>query len=95
LFSLADIVSETQEQSLILKIDCEGCENDVILSSSKETLQHFTHMQIEYHYGYQNLKEKLETCGFNVDVTRPKISRKLKENSKAYVGFLLAKRKES
>ena len=33
----------------VLKIDCEGCEVDVILSSNKETLQKFTHIEIEYH----------------------------------------------
>jgi hypothetical protein len=26
---------------------------------------------IEYHYGYKNLKEKIEKSGFKVSVTRP------------------------
>ena len=55
----------------ILKIDCEGCEYDVILSASCDTLLNFSHIQIEYHQGYQNLKKKLEVCGFRVKTTEP------------------------
>jgi len=56
----------------ILKVDCEGCEYDIILSASCDDLRRFTHIQIEYHFGYQNLKIKLEECGFDVKCTRPK-----------------------
>ena len=55
----------------ILKIDCEGCEYDVILSASCATLLNFTHIQIEYHQGCENLKKKLEACGFRVKITEP------------------------
>ena len=55
----------------ILKIDCEGCEYDLILNASCDDLEKFTHIQIEYHFGYQNLKTKLEECGFEVRRTRP------------------------
>lgn len=55
----------------ILKMDCEGCENEIINSASKETLQRFSHIQIEYHSGYRILKEKLEKCGFKVYITGP------------------------
>ena len=55
----------------ILKVDCEGCEYDFILNASCSDLKTFTHIQIEYHYGYQNLKSKLEQCGFHVTCTRP------------------------
>jgi hypothetical protein len=55
----------------ILKVDCEGCEYDLILNASYDDLRRFTHIQIEYHFGYQNLKIKLEECGFNVTCTRP------------------------
>jgi Methyltransferase FkbM domain len=55
----------------ILKIDCEGCEYDLILNASSDDLKRFTHIQIEYHFGYQNLKTKLEECGFEVRRTRP------------------------
>ncbi len=55
----------------ILKIDCEGCEYDFILNASGNDLSRFSHIQIEYHFGYQNLKTKLEACGFEVICTRP------------------------
>jgi len=72
LLTLAEIVKKYNIDSGILKIDCEGCEYDIISSSSRETLRKFSHIQIEYHYGYKNLKEKLEKYGFDVVVTPPK-----------------------
>jgi hypothetical protein len=52
-----------------LKIDCEGCEYDIILNSSDETLRHFKRIQIEYHYGRKNLEERLRKAGFKVRST--------------------------
>lgn len=43
-------------EGTILKMDCEGCEYDIILNASKKTLQKFTHMAIGYHHGHKNLK---------------------------------------
>lgn len=87
LLTLEDILKdnnvETREN--VLKMDCEGCEYETILSASKETLQKFTHIQIEYHNGYENLKEKLEKSGFEVSFTRPIKSQKL------YIGYICAK----
>lgn len=72
LLTLEDLFNQYNIPSdSILKMDCEGCENDIIISASKETLQRFSHMQIEYHSGYKTLKEKLERCGFKVSITRP------------------------
>jgi Methyltransferase FkbM domain len=61
------------DNSVTLKMDCEGCEYVSILSSPKYTLQKFGHIMIEYHYGYRDLKYKLEECGFEVSVTRPRV----------------------
>ncbi len=69
LVSLQSIIDQCTTIPSILKIDCEGCEYDVILSASPTTLLNFTHIQIEYHYGYKNLKRKLEGEGFQVKVT--------------------------
>jgi len=71
LLSLQGIIDKCETIPSILKIDCEGCEYDVILSASSSTLLNFTHIQIEYHYGCENLKRKLEGEGFNVKMTDP------------------------
>lgn len=66
LITLYEILKTENISDGILKLDCEGCEYDAILNSSNELLQKFSHIQIEYHNGYENLKKKLETCGFDV-----------------------------
>jgi len=71
LITLKGIIEKYKMIPSILKMDCEGCEYDVILSASCSTLVNFTHIQIEYHHGYENLKKKLEACGFRVKVTEP------------------------
>jgi Methyltransferase FkbM domain len=36
----------------VLKMDCEGAEYEIILSATVDTLLRFSHLLIEYHYGY-------------------------------------------
>jgi FkbM family methyltransferase len=71
----------------ILKIDCEGCEYETLLSTPDSTLQRFSHISLEYHYGYKNLKEKLERSGFNTTITRPIMP---EDNTKMRLGFIFA-----
>nr|MDP9290581.1 FkbM family methyltransferase [Thermoproteota archaeon] len=70
----------------ILKMDCEGCEYEVMLSSSPDTLRKFSHMQIEYHYGHKSIKTKLESSGFKVSYDGPKYWKH------AYFGYIYASR---
>lgn len=81
--TLENILNTYNLNSAILKMDCEGCEHDVIISSSTEVLQKFTHIQIEYHDGYNDLKKKLEKADFKVTVVPTPI---LGEN----IGFIYA-----
>jgi FkbM family methyltransferase len=74
----------------ILKMDCEGCEYDAILSSPERILQKFSHIQIEYHYGYKNLKDKLEASGFDVLVSKPMIDPSY--NPRRVIGYIYAQR---
>jgi FkbM family methyltransferase len=53
----------------VLKTDCEGCEYDTILNS--QNIRDFKQIQLEYHYGCEELKIKLENLGFNVKCTKP------------------------
>lgn len=50
----------------ILKLGCLGCEYDVLLNTPEEIISTFSHIQVQFHYGYRNIKEKLEKCGFKV-----------------------------
>jgi FkbM family methyltransferase len=99
LLTLQEILNEytlPSDDSIILKMDCEGCEYESILSADENTLQKFNHVMIEYHYGYINLKEKLEKSGFRVSVTRPKIEswppEVSNQSNKLAVGHIIAKR---
>jgi hypothetical protein len=88
----------------ILKVDCEGCEYDLILNASIDDLSRFSHIQIEYHFGYQNLKTKLEECGFEVTCTKPSLfvpmnknrtsrlilNGRMSQSNKMYMGWLYA-----
>jgi hypothetical protein len=77
-------------------MDCEGCEYESILNANENTLQKFSHILIEYHHGYKDLKEKLEKSGFKVSVTRPiLVTRFYDQNNselKFAVGNIFAKR---
>jgi FkbM family methyltransferase len=83
-----------EDEEIVLKMDCEGCEYETILSADQKILQRFKQIQVEYHYGYKNLKAKLEHSGFRVSVTKPKTNpRQLinkPDNPKMYVGWLYA-----
>lgn len=77
----------------ILKIDCEGCEYGVLLEAQNLDLKRFKQIQIEYHYGYLNLKRKLEEAGFKVSKMLPKYSCNLEaENKDVIIGFIYAKK---
>jgi len=73
--TLETIVNDYKLTSAILKMDCEGCEYESILTSSNKTLCCFSHILIEYHHGFTKLKEKLEECNFHVDVKQCGITR--------------------
>jgi FkbM family methyltransferase len=99
LLTLEDILKEnnlSSDDSIILKMDCEGCEYETILSANENTLQKFSHIMIEYHHGYKNLKEKLEKSGFKVSVTRPTIywysPDEVHEKIKFLEGYIIARR---
>lgn len=91
--SLDEIVKRYDINNGILKIDCEGCEYDIIANSRKETLQRFDEIFVEYHYGYINIERKLKDCGFRVGHTVPaKMINMQLNNPTMYVGFIKAKK---
>ena len=75
----------------ILKIDCEGCEYEVLLGAKNSYIKKFKQIQIEYHYGYLNLKRKLEDAGFNVNHRMPRYMKNIDaENNEMFLGLIFA-----
>ncbi|MCV0399644.1 MAG: FkbM family methyltransferase [Nitrosarchaeum sp.] len=86
--TLDDIVKNHVSENAVLKIDCEGCEYDIINQTSDSTLKYFSHIQIEYHHGYKDLKTKLEKIGFVVKISRP-----IRFKKNMFVGHIYAYQK--
>lgn len=77
-------------ESPVLKIDCEGCEYEVILNASQSHLSRFSQIQIEYHMGYKPLLDKLTLSGFGTMVTKPVLVSK--DKNVLELGQLIANR---
>ncbi len=52
----------------VLKMDCEGCEYEAILKAYSGDLAVFGQVVIEYHNGYESLRKKLESAGFETTI---------------------------
>jgi FkbM family methyltransferase len=82
--TLKNLIDTYKIEDAVLKVDCEGCEYDMVLNSNSDTIRKFSHIVIEFHRGFEDLKEKLEKCNFNVNVNTSK---------KNISGFIFAVRK--
>jgi len=92
IYSLKTLFDKYEIDNAILKMDCEGCEYN-LLGEDEEILKRLNMIQVEYHYGYEKLKEKLEKCGFNVKYTEPKnVYSPDATNHDIGVGYIYAKR---
>ncbi|MDY6874649.1 MAG: FkbM family methyltransferase [Chloroflexota bacterium] len=65
-----------------LKIDCEGCEFEILFNASQVTLRNIDHICLEYHDGvtefsHQDLAQFFEKRGFQVRLTRNPVHRHL------------------
>lgn len=85
--SLGLQMSSYSDGKKILKMDCEGCEYD-LLKEDNSVLRKFSQVQIEFHHGYKILARKLRKAGFAVD-----IDYKLRGKSLRPLGFIYANRK--
>jgi FkbM family methyltransferase len=80
-------------EEAVLKIDCEGCEYGVLLGAQDSDLRRFKQIQIEYHYGYLNIKRKLKDSEFKVTNTLPKYATDFEaENKDIILGLIYAER---
>lgn len=69
-FSMNDLVKKFSIENGILKMDCEGCEYN-LLDEPINVLRKFKRVQIEFHYGFRNLERKLKESGFSVSHSKP------------------------
>jgi FkbM family methyltransferase len=65
-FSIEELIKKYNIIDGVIKMNCEGCEYDVIINTPNEILNFFSHMIIQYHGGHQTLMKKLEDSGFIV-----------------------------
>lgn len=88
IFSLKTLLNIYNIDSAILKMDCEGCEYN-LLDEDNDTLAKFNRMQIEYHYGYEKLKNRLEEAGFKLKYTEPVLGA---DNENMHMGYIYAEK---
>ena len=95
LYNLAYLSKRFKLNHAILKMDCEGCEYN-LLKEEKAVIRKFDQIQIEYHYGCEELVKKLRQAGFKVSHTTPKsIYNQDASNPKMSIGYIYALRKQA
>ncbi len=93
IFSLKTLINKYNIAHIVLKMDCEGCEY-ALLNEDDLVFKSIEAIQIEYHYGYENLVSKLKGLGFDVKYTEPKHSfNPDAENPNMELGYIYAKRR--
>jgi FkbM family methyltransferase len=92
IISLKHLAKQYGLKNAALKIDCEGCEYDIMFKTDKDILRRFSEIQIEYHYGYKNLEKRLKEIGFNVKISKPVKKYNFTTRSFMVLGFINAKR---
>ena len=61
------LVKDFRLEDAVLKMDCEGCEYEILLNIGNELLLPFGQIILEYHHaGPDKLIERLTECGFSV-----------------------------
>lgn len=91
LYSLQNLIGKYNIDSGLLKMDCEGCEYN-LLNENNETLRKFDRIQIEYHSGYEKLVNKLQQCGFSFNITESNKSHNSKVGKMMSVGYIFAEK---
>jgi FkbM family methyltransferase len=88
--TISQVIKRFAIKSAQLKMDCEGYEYGILLNAQNEDLLHFDQMAIEYHYGYMDLKRRLESVGFKTTHSMPRV---VFYDAKMRIGMILANRK--
>jgi len=83
--TLEEILSDYNSSNFVLKLDCEGCEYDVLLNSPDQILNKFDAILLEFHSGFKNISYRLQNLGFSIKILNSKYT-----PNKQYRGHLLA-----
>lgn len=84
------LVSELRLDDAVLKMDCEGCEYEVLLNARDELLLPFGQIILEYHHGADKIVERLAKAGYETNLLDIK-GRHVRETSQG-LGLLYARR---
>lgn len=68
--SLDEIIREHKISDGILKIDVDGFEYDIMDGADCNSLNSFSRIIMEYHFGVRDLVSKLEKCGFKANIKK-------------------------
>ncbi|GAB6944287.1 FkbM family methyltransferase [Vulcanisaeta sp. JCM 14467] len=82
--TLRTLVKEYGVSNGILKMDCEGCEYEVINSAEPETLRAFGQIIIEYHKGSEPIVTRLKNLGYSIAM-KPIKSSNVSMNIQGYI----------
>ncbi len=92
IYSLKTLInSYGLDNDLLLKMDCEGCEYN-LLNEDCDILKKFKRIQLEYHHGYNKLINKLRENNFNVKYTEPRKSYNKQYKRTMNIGYIYAER---
>jgi FkbM family methyltransferase len=69
IYSLRTLLNEYKIEEAILKMDCEGCEYN-LLNEDNNVLRKFKRIELEFHYGYKNIENKLKEAGFSIKILK-------------------------
>jgi hypothetical protein len=65
--NIASLIEENQLSNLFMKLDCEGCEYDVVLNLPEETYTRITDIVMEYHKNPKPIMKRLSRLGYKVN----------------------------
>lgn len=92
--NMDQLVKRHRLSHAILKMDCEGCEYEVLLGAKDSSLKCFDQVVLEYHYGPEALMKKFRKCGFDVRYQKREVGRKSEAGAvKMDVGIIYADKK--
>ena len=63
-----EIVTQNKFDDVVLKMDVDGYEYEILRSADKKSLNRFSFIIMEYHFGTQDIVNILEAAGFKVTV---------------------------